>query len=244
MRFLLRLLGAAVLLLSVVVFVGCVSGVAGAWVLRQKVSAKADDLAGRLEPGLRRASDAAEGVRRSVKTVHADVDLVVRSPEALEAGGDKNRLVVAYFRTVVQRLKAFSVAETTAASLLRGFQGLPLGEGGIDPETLDRAARKAEQLSASLEKLQATLGEGDYEVPETDVASAARELDQDLRGCDETIDEWQADLGAVRAALPRLQARVRAWLTLAAVAVTAVGAWVAVSQISLFAQGWKWCRRG
>ncbi len=242
MRFLLRLLGAVVLLLSAAVFVGCVSGIVGIWVLRQKASAKVEGLAAQVDPGLQRAAEAIQGVRRSVNTVHADVALVVQYPDDLDPGTGRNQLVVGYFRTVVQRLRSFSVAEATASSLLRSLQGLPLAEPGrIDPDKLDRAAERASQLAATLEKVQATLGDGDKEVTADEVVGAAKELDRSLQQCEATIDDWQADLDAIRAEVPQLQARILGWLTATAIAVTVVCGWVGVSQISLFAHGWRWC---
>jgi hypothetical protein len=57
------------------------------------------------------------------------------------------------------------------------------------------------------------------------------------------VDGWQSDLDAAREELPRVRVEVLGWLTPAAIAVSVLGAWVALSQISLFAHARKWCRR-
>jgi hypothetical protein len=203
-----------------------------------------------------------------VLTVRADVALVIKDPEAYISDGGATEQVVSYFQTLVQRLKLFSEAEATVASLLRNVQEIPLGGlGGLNPDKLDRAAEKASRLAATAQALQATLGdrdkgpfeggmkfeilgqkvqinigEGDKKVTQAELATAANELDGALRECEETVDDWQADLDASRAELPHLKGRILGWLTLAAFAVTAVCAWVGLSQIHLCGRAWKWCR--
>jgi hypothetical protein len=56
------------------------------------------------------------------------------------------------------------------------------------------------------------------------------------------VEDWQSDLDGAREELARVQAEALGWLTLGAVAVSALCAWVGVSQISLFAYAWGWCR--
>jgi len=63
-----------------------------------------------------------------------------------------------------------------------------------------------------------------------------------LQKCQRAVDDWQSDLDGAQQELARIQAEAMGWLTLVAVAVSALCAWVGVSQISLFAHAWGWCR--
>jgi hypothetical protein len=61
-----------------------------------------------------------------------------------------------------------------------------------------------------------------------------------LEKCQATVDDWQSDLDAAREKMARLNGRILGWLTLAAVTVTVLSGWGAVSQMSLAAHAWKW----
>lgn len=243
MRFLRRLLGAVVLLLSTLVFVGSVVGVVAVWKLRQDAVQRVEDVTARLDAGLDRAVAAAQPVHRSLETIHKDVEQVKTDTEDLEPGKEKNRLVAAYFRTVAQRLATYADASGTAASLLREVREVPFAQSGlIDPDRVDRAAGRAAQLAASARKLQTDLGGEDKQLTEQELLAAASEADAGLQTCGEMVTGWQSDVGAMRAELPAIKSRVLHGLTLSALALTVLCAWVGVSQVSLFAHGWKWYR--
>jgi hypothetical protein len=97
-------------------------------------------------------------------------------------------------------------------------------------------------VSAALQRLQAAVGDGDKEATEREVSDASGEVESVLQKCQRTVDDWQSDLDAAREELARVQAAALGWLTLGAVAVSALCAWVGVSQVSLFAHAWGWCR--
>jgi hypothetical protein len=58
------------------------------------------------------------------------------------------------------------------------------------------------------------------------------------------IDDWQSELDNAREEIGRVKAEAPGWLTLAAIAVTVISVWGAVSQVSLFVHALKWCRGG
>lgn len=248
MRALFRLIAAVTLLLATIVFLGCVGAIVGIWIFQHKVSEKVESVFAQLDPGLQRASEAIQGVSRSLTTVSADVALArkgPREPDDLYAREAWRRQVVGYFQTLIGRLRVFVQAENTVSSLLRGVQDLPLSEAvHINPDKLDRAAEQAKQLSATLEELPARFGSKDREVTETEVVAVANDLARALQRCQETVADWQADLDAGRAELPQFKARVLRWLTLTALAGTGVCVWVGLSQLSLFAHAWRWPRWG
>jgi hypothetical protein len=136
-----------------------------------------------------------------------------------------------------------SDAVAAASSLLESFHELPArGSLRVDPDQLKRRAEEAQQLSATLRRLEVVVGDGDKEASGRDVAAATGEVDLVLQRCQAAVDGWQSDLDAAREDVARLTAEILGWLNCAAVVVTLVCLWVAAGQISLFARALQWCR--
>jgi hypothetical protein len=255
MRLLRRALGAVVLALSSLGALCCAAGAVGAWVARSDLSRRAETINARLAGALERASTANQGVLRALEKARVDVQRVRTESAGLAPGPTKNRRAAGLLRKQVQRqvgpnidelggrLAASSAAAVAVAALLEGLQERPPGAAGhLDPDKLGRAADQASQLSAALRKLQAALGEDGEEAVGREVAAAADRIDGVLQKCQATAEEWQSDLDAARERQARLRARLPGWLLLGALAVTALCAWVGLSQVSLAAQAWKWLR--
>jgi hypothetical protein len=255
MRLLRRTVGAVVLLLSAVGIVSCLAGAVGVWVFRQAASEKVTTISARLEVGLQRASVATQNVRRALETASADVGRVSKGSADLGRGNETSRLAAGAMRGILRqvvgpeinevggRLATLSDAAVAVSSLLQSFQELPAGPTGrTTPDQMERLAGQASQLSASLQRLQAVVGDGEKGASEHEVVAAAGEIESVLRRSRATVDGWQSDLDAARDRLPHLKSEALRWLTLVAVAVSALCAWVGVSQISLFAHAWGWCR--
>jgi hypothetical protein len=202
---------------------------------------------------MQRASSATQEVQRALQKARADVDRVGKESAGLGTDPMKDRAKVGLLRNMIDRqlgpninnlggrLAVLSDASVAAASLLRSVQELPLAHAGrIDPDKLERATEQASQLSAALQKLQTTIGEGDKTAGEREVASAANGVDLVLQRCQATVEDWHSDLDAAHEALAYFEAHVSGWLMFAAIAGTVLCAWVGVGQISLFAHAWKW----
>jgi hypothetical protein len=247
-----RFLGFLVLLLSAACFLGCVAGIVLIWEARQDVSDRTQKVVTRIEVGLERALAVTQDLGRALEKARTDVDRVNQGVAASH-GDKKNRPPPNILRGLVKqvapglnelggRLAISSDAAVVVTSLLQSLQELPLSQTGrIDAERLQGLTRESSRLSASLQKLEALVGEGDGTVAE-ETATAGRDVDRVLRKCQTTVADWQSDLESARKELPLVEAEVPRWMTLLAIVVTAVCAWVALSQISLAAHALKWCR--
>jgi hypothetical protein len=255
MKWLRRLLGLLVVLLSTIGFIVCLAGIAGAWKLQQETSQKVEKITARVDVGLQRTSAVTENVRKALEKARADVGQVNKEAAGLGAGADKDRRTTEMIRRLIRqrvgpdidemrgRLDTFVDVSVALSSLLESLKELPAGESTpINKENVDRTADNAAQLTAVLRKLQATLGEDNQSANEREVTAATNEVERVLEKCQAMVDDWQADLESARTELQQLKARILGWILLAAVIVTAVCAWVGVSQISLFSHGWKWLR--
>jgi hypothetical protein len=254
MGFVRRFAGVVALLLGAAGIVCCSVGVAGAWMFWQNGSQKVENVSARIDVVMQRASAAIQNVRRAVGKARADVAEVGTGSAELGGGGEKGRRDSRTLRTLVQkqvgpniddlggRLATLSDAAVAVSSLLQSAQELTPGRTGrINPDQLERLGDEAQQLSASLRRLQAVVGDGEKEAGGREVAAAATAVDLVLQRCQAKVDDWQSDLDGAREELQRLKAEVMGWLTLAAVAVTLLCVWVELGQVSLFAHGLKWC---
>jgi hypothetical protein len=254
MKILRRGLGALVLLLSTVGNVGCVAGIIGIWIARQRASEKVITASARLDVALQRVSAANQNVQRALARARADVASVNAESANLSGGEENNRHARGALRMLMQRevspkvndlggrMAAFSDAAVAASSLLQSLQEMQPGPNGhLNPEKLEGWADQASTLSAKLQQLQTAVGDGDKQVTQKDVAAASKEVDAALQNCQAMVDDWQSNLDSAQDGLPRLKSEILGWLTLIAIAVTVLCAWAGIGQISLFAHGWKWC---
>jgi len=246
-----------VLFLSTVGIVCGLAAVVGVWMFRQTASEKVVKISARLDVGFQRASVANDNVRRALEKARADIAKVSKVAADLGAGDEKSRLATGALRRLVRqvvgpemndlggRLSMCSDAAAAVSSLLQSFEELRPGQTGrIEPDKLERLVGQASQLSASLQRLQAAVGEEDNGAAEKEVVAAAGEVELVLQRCQAVLDDWQSHLDAAREEIARVKAEALRWLTLTAIAVSVLCVWVAVSQISLFAHALTWCRGG
>ena len=142
------------------------------------------------------------------------------------------------------RLATLSDAAVAVSSLLESFQELPTGpRARVEPDLLKRRADEARQLSASLRRLEATLGDGETGPSSREAAATTSEVDHVLEKCQVAVDSWQAELDAALADLARVQTQMVSWLMCLAIAMTVLLVWVAAGQISLLGRALEWLKR-
>jgi hypothetical protein len=255
MRLLRRLAGAVLLLLSAVGIICCVAGIVGTWIFRQQASEKVQTIAARLDVALERVSTANQNVGRVLERARGDVADVRRESADLGGGGDKGGRASRTLRAIIRekagpniddlggRLATLSDAAVVVSSLLQSAEELPIQRNlPVDPDELKRRADEAHQLSASLRRVEAALGEGDSDAGRREVAAAASQVDLVLQKCQAAVDSCQSDLDRLRDDLARVRAKTLAWLTYAAIAMTVLLAWVGLGQVCLFGRALGWCR--
>ena len=256
MRLLRRFGGVMVLLLSAVGILACASGIIGVWMLYQSVSDKVQTIVARLDVGLQRVSTANQNVRRAIEKARADVAVVSKESPDLAGGGDKGRRASRALRAVIQqqaapkiddlggRLATLSDAAAAVSSLLESIQEVPTGPRvRVEPDVLKRRADEAQQLSASIRRLEAALDDGEKGTSSREIAATTSEVDQVLERCQAAVDSWQSDLDGAREDLAHVKAQIVSWLTYVAIVMTVLLVWVAAGQISLFGRALEWLKR-
>jgi outer membrane murein-binding lipoprotein Lpp len=253
MRWLLRLVGLIVLLLSAVGIVACLAVAGGVWWAEQKAAQKVETTSTRLDAGVERLSSATENVRDALQKARKDVAEVNKQAGGVRAGGEGDQATNRLVRRLIQervgpelnnldgRLATVADVSVAVASLLRSLREMPAGQAtGITPEDMENASRRATELSAALKTLQDRVGQGDDAADAREVALAGKNVEEVLERCEATVEDWQSHLKAAHEELPDLKARVLRWLLLGSVVVTVLAAWFTLAQSSLFVHAWKW----
>jgi hypothetical protein len=255
MRFLRRLGGAITLLLSAVAIICCVAGILSIWIFYQRVSEKVQTISVRLDDGLERASTATQNTQRALEKARAAVANVDKESADVGGGGEKGRRASRALRTVIQqqagpnlddlggRLATLSDVAAAVSSLLQSFQDVSSERSlRVNPEQLKRRADEAQKLSATLRRLEETIGDGDREGSGQEVTVTTSSVDRVLKLCQTSVDDWQSDVDGVRADLERVKAQTLRWMLCGAITLTFLLGWVALGQISLFGRALRWCK--
>jgi hypothetical protein len=134
-------------------------------------------------------------------------------------------------------------ASVVINSLLDGIKDLPLTSlTGIDAgqmrqieSTLSGVATKSQALSAALGDSLPEEGPG--------LDDRTSEVQEGLNRVLQLLSEFQSEVKRVQTRLAELKPETLAWIKAAPFIITVVLAWVALSQMSLFAHAWSWLRR-
>jgi hypothetical protein len=244
-----------VLLLSTVGVLCCLAAAIGVWIFYQHASQRVQNITARLDVGLERASVANQNAQRAMANARAEVAKVGKESTDVGGGGERSRGASRALRTLIQqhvgpnlsdlrgRLATLSDAAVAVSTLLQSFQELPASRTGrIKPDELARWGDEAQQLSGTLRRLEASVGNGEKATNSGEVAAATSEVDLILQKCQARTDLWQSDLDGAREDLRHLKAEILGWLTPAAIVGTILCLWVAAGQVSLFAHALRWCR--
>jgi hypothetical protein len=190
-----------------------------------------------------------------VGKARAEAAKVGKESTELGGGGERSRALSPALRTLIQqqvgpnlndlsgRVATLSDAAAAVSTLLHSFQELPASRTGrIKPDQLERWGDEAQQLSGTLRRLDAIVGNGEKATTSREVAATTSEVDLILQKCQARMDVWQSDLDAAREELRHVKAEILGWLTPAAIVGTLLCLGVAAGQISLLAHALRWCR--
>ena len=250
-----RFVGAVALVFSTVGIVCCVAGIAGIWMLHQTVRERVENATARLDGGLQRASAANQKVFRALEQARASVVQVSKESAALSGSDEKSRRATSALVKLVRRqvgpnindlgvrLATLSDAATAISSLLQSFQEFqPFASGRLKSDRIEGWTDQAAQLSTTLRRLEAAVGDGNKESSGREIAAASGAVESALQRCQAKMDDWQLELEGAREELRDARTQVLGWLTSVVIVATLVFVWVAAGQISLFAHALPWWR--
>jgi hypothetical protein len=241
------LLSIGMLLLSLAVGIGI-------WIVKQPATDKATRIFGRIEAALDIAQQNLDQVKVSLARAAERLDGAREEQRKLaQMPQTSNVLRRTLARTVQRQIapelgdaheKLHTVAEAAVVvnSVLEDVGNFPfLSVTGLDLDRLTEINNRLSEVAPAAWELSRLLGE-----PDSDPSAAANQLSRiertlnTLRGM---IGEFEPWLTLVRQRTELLKSRTFPWITPAAVILSAVCFWIALSQVSLMVHAWSWWRR-
>ena len=195
---------------------------------------RAEDALGDVRDSLRQAGDRLRQTRQELATIREQLQA---QPFVVDGQAIARKAAEAALPLLVearQKLLKATEAGLVLEGLLDALAELPLGERvGIEPERLRDASDRlgeligrSELLAATLEKTASVLADESWRL--------IGPLDRIIAATDAGADRADAARERVRA----WHARVIYWLTVAAVGVTVLLAWIGLGQLSLLVHGY------
>jgi len=238
------LLGATGLLLSLAVGVGV-------WVVKEPVTAHAMHISERVDAALDLVEQKLEHARTSLANAAERLENVKEERRRLPKESQRSDFGRRAVARTVQRTLApelsdahkdlHEVAEATVVvnSMLEDVGNLPfLSETGLDMDRLAEINSRIARVAPAAWKLSRLLGEAD---PEAD--DQMSQVEQLLTRLRELVADYQNQVKQVRQRTTALKAKAFAWITPAAIIVSSVSFWIALSQLCILSRAWSWIRQ-
>jgi hypothetical protein len=248
-----RVLAGLTLLLSTVGLLISLAAGVGVWIVKERVTERATHVAGRVEGALDLADQSLDQVNASLARAAKRLESAKEEQRKLAEDrppGHALRRVMA--RTVQQQvapdlgnahenLHTVAQAVVVANSVLEDVGNFPfLATSGLDTERLSEMNRSLSQVESSAWMLTRLLGEPEAD-PDAD-AELSR-IEQVLQSLQRLIADYASRVKEFRQQTEELKTKVFAWITPAAIIISCVCFWIALSQVSLFCHAWSWLWR-
>jgi hypothetical protein len=248
------ILAGLVLLVSAAMLLLSLAGGVGVWVVREPVTAKATRVFERIEAAMDVAEENLGLVKASLKRAAERLDSAREeqrelAKQAKSKGALRRLLAQTVQRTVApelgnanEKLHAVAEAAVVVNSVLEDVANFPiLATSGLDTDRLREVNSRLADVGPAAWELSRILGE-----PGPDSGEAGKELSkiqrtvQTLRGW---VGEFEPRVTEVRRRTEELKSKTLTWITPAAVILSAVCFWIALSQVSVMLHAWSSCRR-
>jgi chromosome segregation ATPase len=255
MRILKRIAAIVVMVISVLVLVLGLAGIAGTWTVRSRLddglgrimttagaeAAGAQQELDRLDAALTQASTQIAAVEQEAQTLGTDLD---QNKPLLTALTDKLGVDLAPLAARAREMMD-TIRETVAAvnSIVETINALPFVSKPIpELEKLNTLADEIDTFEAEVQNLRLTIEQRRSEIIAGGVSivtTPAARIRGGLDRAQATVSGYSQRLGTLRENLSALGSVIGKWLTWLAVILTLILLWLAVSQAALFVLGWR-----
>jgi hypothetical protein len=241
------LVSAAMLLLSL-------GGSIAIWIVKEPVTTKLTGGFDRIDHALDVADEYLTQVKSSLARAAERLDSARQEQRQLAQQSQPSNAVRRFLaRTVQQRIapelgdahnKLHTVAEAAVVvnSVLEDVGNFPLLPGlGVDIDRLAEMNNRLADVGPAAWELSRLFGESELTA---DAAGAQlSRIEQVLQRMQELIAEYESRLTQLRQRIKDLKAHTLPWITPVSILISAVCAWIALSQISLMSHAWSWWKR-
>jgi hypothetical protein len=252
MKVIKRIMAAVAFLLAIAVLLLSTACGVGVWMVKKPVTDRTVRIMGRIEAALDLGDQGLEQVKTSLANAAVRLDSV-REEQRKLAQEPRNsgtvRRVMA--RTVQQRIAPeignahetiHTVAEAAVLinSVMEDLSHLPFpSNSGLDSSRLTEINGRLSEMESSAWELTRLLGETGSD---DDADAQLTRMEQTLKTMQNLVAEYEPQFRQVRERTDELKAQILRWITPAAVLISLVFFWIALSQISVLVHAWSWFR--
>jgi hypothetical protein len=253
MKTLTRLLAVIAFLPALAVLLLSLAGGVGVWVVKEPVTTKATRIFERVESGLDIADRGLDHARTSLEKAaerleNAKEDQLKIAQEPQSA---RRRLARTLQRTVAPELSEahetlHTVAEAAVVvnSILEDLGSFPfLSESGMDTDQLSQMNSSLSTVESTAWELTRILGEPASESDSDEVGQRVSRIEQALKALLGLVARYETQVQQVRERVAQLKSKTLPRITPAAVVVSVICFWVALSQICILTRACSWWRR-
>lgn len=251
-----RILAGLTLVVGTVMLLLSLVGGVGVWIIKGPVTARATRLFERIEAALNVADQGLDQVESSLARASERLDSAREEQRLLALEPQQNlamRRILA--RTVQQRVspeineanhKLHTVAEAAVVvnSVLEDVANIPLfSVAGLDVDRLTEINNRLADVGPAAWELSRLLGEPGSAADGDAAAAQLSKIERALEGLRRLIAEYEPQFRQVRQRTEALKSQILYWITPAAVLLSFVCFWIALSQISLLVHAWSWWKQ-
>jgi hypothetical protein len=249
MRLIKRILGALALLLGTIGLIGCLFVGVGVWVVKEPVTTKATQVYDRADNGLAKAEKGLDLAQQKLDRAEKRLaEVKEERRKAQESRDDRGRRAVA--RMVKQTLglelsgasdSLHTVAEAVVVvnSVLEDLANFPyLSVTGLDADRLRDMNERLDGVGSVAWELSLVLGDGENKQADQELST----VEGILKMLQERIADYLTQVKQVRQRAAEVKARTLFWITPAAILISSVSFWLALSQICILTRAWSWVR--
>jgi hypothetical protein len=250
-----RILAGLTLLLATVGLLLSLAAGVGIWVVKGPVTARAVDVFGRIETALDVADQGLDHVRTSLARAAERLDRAKEEQRQLaEVPRQNNAAQRLLARTVLptiapqvgeahETLHKVAEAAVVVNSVLEDVGNFPFfSVSGLDVGDLTQVNSLLSQVESSAWGLSRLLAEPAPESGSDAVGPQLSRIEQALKTMRGLLADYGPQLTQVRQRTEQLRSRILSSITPAAVLVSLVCFWIALSQVSLLSHAWSWWR--
>jgi prefoldin subunit 5 len=249
-----RVLGIVVIVISILVLIISLGGVVGTWVVRADVARLVENVVSQTDAALQRAEDGVSRLNNQLDQTGSNISTITTTINTIGDQVEANNVILQAIDQIAgtSLVPALENLQTTANDLydklvavnskVETLSQIPPFRGKGD--VLDKASNVLTGLQEALQNLanfRQAVSDAKSSVTQKTVAvltAPLNRLNNTLQTIQTAITGVQQTLGDLQTSLATFQTTVISWLNIAAILITLLLLWIALSQYSLILHGW------
>ena len=251
-----RIVAGLAFLAAAVVLLVSLAGAVGVWIVTGPAVDRATRVFGRLDAaldltdrGLDHIETSLDGAAERLQNAREEQRRIAQDPQRNSGRGrllarTVQQTIAPQFGDAHETLQRVAEAAVVVNSILEDVGDLPLpSASGLNTDRLAVIKGRLADVGPAAWELSRLLGAPESEQnPDAEDAQLSR-IEQALQAAREWLAGYKAQVVRVRQRTAELKSQTLSWMLCAALGLSLVCFWVALSQVSVLAHAWSWWRR-